>query len=124
MQKFKMILGVWMWVVVLLWGCQNKVKKSNLEMIPVDMDRAREVGVSDVFSEIELVPLETSENNLMGSVYPMVYRNRYFMRHNQPEAVSIRRDIFCIGSISKGEERMNTGGSMEWRGILICRFCT
>lgn len=49
MQKFKMILGVWMWVVVLLWGCQNKVKKSNLEMIPVDMDRAREVGVSDVF---------------------------------------------------------------------------
>lgn len=44
MQKFKMILGVWMWVVVLLWGCQNKVKKSNLEMIPVDMDRAREVG--------------------------------------------------------------------------------
>ena len=88
MQKFKMILGVWMWVVVLLWGCQNKVKKSNLEMIPVDMDRAREVGVSDVFSEIELVPLETSENNLMGSVYPMVYRNRYFMRHNQPEGVS------------------------------------
>ena len=53
MQKFKMILGVWMWVVVLLWGCQNKVKKSNLEMIPVDMDRAREVGVSDVFSEID-----------------------------------------------------------------------
>ena len=49
MQKFKMILGVWMWVVVLLWGCQNKVKKSNLEMIPVDMDRAREGGVGCVF---------------------------------------------------------------------------
>ena len=75
MQKFKMILGVWMWVVVLLWGCQNKVKKSNLEMIPVDMDRAREVGVSDVFSEIELVPLETSDGECVsdGVSEPVFY---------------------------------------------------
>ena len=113
MQKFKMILGVWMWVVVLLWGCQNKVKKSNLEMIPVDMDRAREVGVSDVFSEIELVPLETSENNLMGSVYPMVYRNRYFMRHNQPEGVS------CFDSSGHFLYRIDQQGrgENEYRGI-------
>ena len=113
MQKFKMILGVWMWVVVLLWGCQNKVKKSNLEMIPVDMDRAREVGVSDVFSEIELVPLETSENNLMGSVFPMVYRNRYFMRHNQPEGVS------CFNSSGHFLYRIHQQGrgENEYRGI-------
>lgn len=70
-------------LLTFLSGCHAKrVSQENVPVIRIDIDALPSITVGDLFSEIEIVPLETSDSTLLGMVYPLFTSSYYFMRDN------------------------------------------
>lgn len=64
-------------------GCHDRKTVNHLDgdlsRIEVDVDRVRNVNSGDLFSEIEYIPLETSDSCLVGSVSRIEFYNNTFL---------------------------------------------
>lgn len=67
-------------------NCKPKgFHSSDIPHILIDIDDLSPIAFSDLFSEAELIPLETIDSCLMGIVYPRFTDNYYFMRDNRQQ---------------------------------------
>ena len=54
-------------IVSLFFGCQEQRKKSGIETIEVHLNK-HEIRTSAIFSDVELIQLETNDNFLLSTI--------------------------------------------------------
>lgn len=71
-------------------NCKSKDSDSSavLPKISIDLDHIQSVSYPDLFSGIELIPLETTDSNLLGIIYPIFTEDYYLMRDNTQQQVA------------------------------------
>lgn len=90
--------GVVFCLVVFLqvvWGCQDKKKKIEYPVYPVDLDRVEQPALADVFSRIEVYPLETTEKSRLETIEWGIHHNRFIIL-DKPRGL-----CFCFGPEGK-----------------------
>lgn len=69
-------------VAVLLYNCGNSNKSShsieNAEVITVNVDEKKDIGLSSFISEFEYHVLKTPEDKLIGEILKIVYNDEYY----------------------------------------------
>ena len=85
----------------LLIGCQHP-EESNIKTIRADIENLQEVSIFDIFSHIEIIPLETTDNSLIRDICNVVsFRDKYFILDRwQTKVLIFRRDGTFLNKIS------------------------
>lgn len=82
-------------IVIVLLGCRDDKPKENYPVYKVDLDSLDEVSVFDLFSRIEVVPLETSEKSRTTSTDWGIHNNRFIILDKEKGL------CFCFGPEGK-----------------------
>ena len=93
--------------------------KGNL--IKADLTKPQEASLFDYFSHIELIPLETSDDVLVGNIKKIIYcQNRYYILDLQQQTILVFDDsgkfLFILEDADKVRE--NTLRLMIYASIL------
>lgn len=56
-------------VLFLIYKCSPSTNSSN---IYIDLDANRQISISDIFSKINIIPLETTEECLIGNINKLI----------------------------------------------------
>ena len=76
--------------IVAVHSCTPKVENKNENTIYVDLEKADKVSLWDIFSHIELIPLETNEESLIKGIRKLVhYDNNYYIFDNEKTEILI-----------------------------------
>ena len=75
------------------WGCREK--KINYPAYPVDLDRVEQPSVFDVFSRVEVYPLETTEKSQLETIEWGIHHNKFIIL-DKPRGL-----CFCFGPEGK-----------------------
>ena len=65
-------------LLIFTTNCQNKSIQKNQEQITVDLRQNQQVSIHDVFTKIELIPIETNNDILIESVSKLIYKDGLF----------------------------------------------
>ena len=101
---------VYLIFIVFFFGCQSKqTTDESTKIIKVDLNSPQKASLFDYFKSIELIPLETNSDVLIGSPRKMIYhQNRYYIfdKHRNKHVVHIFDDwgkfIFNIDKRGNG----------------------
>lgn len=95
-------------VVLFLISCKSEQKTSNFEQIKISLDDEEDISIFDICSNIELVPLETSDSILLSIIYVQPYLGNFLIRQNNPQQVcyfdSIGHFMFRINNLGRGDK--------------------
>ncbi len=71
-------------------GCSSHSSKTQVALpkITIDLDHLPSLTYKDLFCATELIPLETTDNHLLGIVYPLLTEEYIFMRDNTQQQAS------------------------------------
>jgi 6-bladed beta-propeller len=94
-------------VLVILGSCANTNTSEKLNEISIDLSNIEEVPFFDLFSKIELVPLETNEQSQIGGVRKVVVHNgAYYIEDKMQNCVLVFDEagsfLNSIGKIGRG----------------------
>jgi hypothetical protein len=99
------ILSAIVFTLLFIHSCQYEIKNTdeiNAEKIPVDISIISKNNLNDIFEKIELVPLETNDNeSLIGRIDQFIYvKDRYFIMRdiNQQIFVFDEKGVFISNS--------------------------
>ena len=81
--------------LVSVWGCRDKKAEREYPVYPVDLDRVEQPSVFDVFSRVEVYPLETTEKSRLESIEWGIHNNRFIIL-DKPRGL-----CFCFGPEGK-----------------------
>lgn len=71
--------GVLVLTLLILFSCSGKQKKES-SGFDIDPEQKTEKGLSDYFSSIEVIPLETSDSSIMAAADKLIYcRGKYYL---------------------------------------------
>lgn len=90
--------------LLLLCGCKGKKirpPKPEAPVYAVDLDRLGRVSVKEMFSAIELIPLQTTSKCRIKDVQMGVYRDNYYVWDEE------QKKFFCFGSSGKFKYVLN-----------------
>lgn len=76
-------------------GCQEKKKEVSYPVYSVDLDRVEQPSVFDVFSHVEVYPLETTEKSRLESIEWGIHNDRFIIL-DKPRGL-----CFCFGTDGK-----------------------
>lgn len=82
-------------IVAIFLGCRDDKPRENYPVYKVDLDSLDEVSVFDLFSRVEVVPLETSERSRTTSTDWGIHNNRFLILDKEKSL------CFCFGSEGK-----------------------
>lgn len=91
-------------IVTTFSRCINKVENED-NIFSVDLNKITEVPFINIFSNIEIIPLETNENSLIMDVSKVIYfNNKYFVLDRKNWTIFIFDNIgnFCSKISNKG----------------------
>ncbi len=110
----KNIIRVMLLLLVLLNSCTNK-NADTIKVINIDMNSVNETDMNQLFSKIELVPLQTTEASLIANIRRMVFANEFIIISDNKNIISVfdRKGQF----ISNSKKRYGQGP--EDYGILM-----
>ena len=101
-----------LFLAVLAFGaccCSPKPSSGGSDMIQVDLTKPQNVSLFDYFKHIELIPLETNDNVVIGDMEKVIYhQNRYYVLdgHRDQNIVLVFDDVgkflFKIGNRGNG----------------------
>lgn len=100
---------------ILLIGCKESSQKlSTIPTYKIDLDRAEELSIYDIFSEINIIPLQTPDSIVCSGIHAYTYKNNVFF-WDQRQNIILNFDT--LGNYrykidSKGR------GANEYTGIL------
>ncbi|MBN2891297.1 MAG: 6-bladed beta-propeller [Bacteroidales bacterium] len=61
------------------FGCKNHSQENeNIDVIPIDLSQIQEISFFDVFSEVDIIPLETNKDVLIQSVEKAILHNNCY----------------------------------------------
>lgn len=78
----KVVYIVLMSLIVICSGCVSTINRVDEEKaVVVNLDEKSKISLFDLFSSIELIPLETSDSILMGAPLRQmaVFKNRFYL---------------------------------------------
>ncbi|MGD9558047.1 MAG: 6-bladed beta-propeller [Mangrovibacterium sp.] len=103
MRKFTFIL------VCLFWSCNPRNANRILEYtrIPINTERAlTTLPMSEIFSEVSYIPLETSDENLIGTVNQLlVYQDRFYVLDEDQT-----QSVYCFTQEGKFQYKIDRKG--------------
>jgi hypothetical protein len=107
------VLVLW----TILFACQQTTIKKNSDVaIPIDLERDDKVSVYDIFSEVEVIPLETNKESAFH--YPF---DKFFVYDDKEYYILDKREesIFVFGKDGAFVRKINKNGvgPDEYRGI-------
>lgn len=88
-------------IIIGVLGCQGKIKENSLSgnkgvpVYSVDLDRLDSVSVFDLFSKIDVIPLETTEKSRIATAEFGIHNNRYLILDKAQGL------CFCFGTDGK-----------------------
>ena len=99
-----------------IWGCNNKTNDAR-ESIPtykVDLNKAEEVSINDIFSRVDIIPLTTPDSIVCGGIHSYVYKNNVFLWDQQQDF------IVCFDTLGNYRRTINAKGRgpAEYMDIL------
>ena len=105
----------WYIYCIFIWifnCCHSKeTTHSDLPNLKIDLDNLPSISFQDLFSEIELIPLETTDSTLLGIIYPFFTGSHYFMRDNtQQQLVAFDTNgifLFKLANQGNGHKQYN-----------------
>lgn len=80
-------------ILLAAWGCREK--KIHYPTYPVDLDRVEQPSVFDVFSRVEVYPLETTEKSQLETIEWGIHHNKFIIL-DKPRGL-----CFCFGPEGK-----------------------
>ncbi|OEK06555.1 6-bladed beta-propeller [Roseivirga misakiensis] len=90
--------------LLFLWSCGNEVEQTGLEVIKVDVKNAEEVFLSDIASDVKYIPLETTDDNLIGFIREVEHSNDFVFISDYNSLYQFSLDGSFVRKISrKGE---------------------
>lgn len=111
-----------LFLVIAFIGCQRKPGETNgtgkiNELIPiykVDLDQVKKVSVYDIFSNVDVIPLETSDSVLCGGIHSYVYKDNVFFWDRRQDI------ILCFDTAGRYQYQINSRGrgAEEYYNIL------
>lgn len=98
-----------------LLSCSSKESTvSDIERIPISIQKGKELKLSSFVDSIQIIPLETTSESLIGHVHRIVYRdNRYYIRVTQG-MLNGRLLIFDANGKFLFKLHRHGGGPGEW----------
>lgn len=66
---------------ILMIGCNESTQKISTNNIPtykIDLDKAEELSIYDLFSEVNIIPLQTSDSIVCSGIHTFIYKNNIF----------------------------------------------
>lgn len=92
--------------ICLLFGCQTQTKRNEIETIKVNLTKS-EIKTSDIFFDVELVKLETTDNSLLSSISKSYLGDSLIFIKSSHELFLFNRDgkfMHKISNIGNGPE--------------------
>ena len=72
-----MILKLSIILLIYTIGCKNDSDK-NQQQIPIDLHQNEQISFFDIFSKVELIPIETNNKLLIASVSKLIHKDKLF----------------------------------------------
>lgn len=96
--------------ILFVCGCQtNNQDNGDLLQIDIDMEHMESISSTELFEEITLIPLATTDSILLGICYPIFTDSCYFMRDNSQQELSVFKSNgefkFKISNQGKGPQK-------------------
>lgn len=66
---------------ILIIGCKESTQKISANHIPtykIDLDKAEEHSIYDIFSEVNIIPLQTPDSIVCSGIHTFIYKNNIF----------------------------------------------
>lgn len=65
---------------ILLIGCKESTQKlsTNIPTYKINLDKAEELSIYDIFSEVNIVPLQTPDSIVCSGIHAYIYKNNVF----------------------------------------------
>ncbi len=99
------ILPYFSYIIFLIFvtNCQNRRTLNENETIIVDLKQKNKISVFDIFSKIELIPIETNNEILIESVSKLIYKDElfYILDKNQRCIFVIDREGRLVRKLQK-----------------------
>lgn len=103
---------------LLLWviGCKENGQKlpTSAPTYKIDLDKAEEFSIYDIFSKVDVIPLQTSDSTLCSGMQALIYKNNIFFRDYRQNI------ILCFDTLGNYRYKINSQGrgANEYTGIL------
>jgi len=121
--KFKVISLIYV-TLVLLCSCNNNNKilsKSEKVDLIIDVDPSKaikSIQMSELFLDINYIPLETNENSLIGNVSDIIkYKDRFYILDND-----ITQSVFCFSETGRFIFKINKRGTGPGEYVKLAGF--
>jgi len=82
------ILGILFFLVMLI-SCTNKKKADAIQVFNIDMNSVTELKGSNLFSKIELIPLQTTETSLISKVRRIVITDEFVIISDNKNVITV-----------------------------------
>ncbi|MDD3968184.1 MULTISPECIES: 6-bladed beta-propeller [unclassified Proteiniphilum] len=92
MKKVTYLIVLFPIYILLSSGCNNKTEKKGRTTISVDIEKEQTVFFNDLFSHIELIPLETNEKSLIRDIRKLIIYEDTFYIFDYNKAEILRFD--------------------------------
>lgn len=94
-------------IVMFLASCSSEQRTLDIEQIKISLENEKDISIFDICSNIEIVPLETSDSILLSIIYVQPYLGNFLIRQNNPQQVcyfdSIGHFMFKINNLGRGD---------------------
>lgn len=95
-------------IIIFVFGCVPERENPGIEKLSIMLEDSRDISIFDICSEIELIPLETSDSALLSIIYVKPCQSAYYVKQNNPQQVfcfdSTGRLRFKIGACGRGDK--------------------
>jgi len=82
-------------LIATLFACRHE-KEVDYPVLSVDITRLNTPSVFDIFEKVEIIPLETTDNSLLGNIFGIAfYNNHYYITDLKGES------LFCFDEHGK-----------------------
>ena len=97
----------------MIFACHRE-QEVDYPVLSVDITRLNTPSVFDIFEKVEIIPLETTDNSLLGHIVRMdYYKNHYYIRDLQGES------LFCFDENGKFVRKIGKEGQGPEEYIVV-----
>lgn len=116
MKKCFIIIPVSIFLSVVLINCSEEVSESSITHLQIDPEKTQDFVMSDWVSEIELVPLETTDESVINSCWKLIEHNNKFFLQDQRQGIILVFD--STGNFIFNTKHLKGKGPGEYLSLM------
>ena len=115
--KHRCFLSLSLLVIAILTGCANKSNNNAEIAVSIDIEKNSDVSFFDIFSKIEVIPLETTKESVFNLSRDItIHKNNFYFLDRNQEA------LFVFDSVGHYKKKINKKGKGPGEYMLLYDF--